>query len=399
MLGGMTDETAGGVRSVVPDIPYIRSRGREQRATFFELFFDLVYVFAITQLSHHLLEHLSWEGAAQTAFLLVAVYWAWNYTTWMANWFDPETVPVRLVLTFVMLASLLMAVAIPEAFEEYGLLFAASYVALQVVRNAFVVSVTPAGDFNRNFRQILAWSVLSAPLWVGGAFADGGARWALWLGALAFDLAAPMARYWLPGMGGTPMSEWQIDGGHFAERFQLFIIIALGESIVVTGVTASSAGLDAAVVVALGVAFVGSTALWWLYFGQAVSSAVRRISATVAEAGQIGRNAYTYLHMPIIAGIIMTAVGDELVIAHPADQLHMAGALVTLGGPALYLLGLMAFEASIGRPQGWRRAAAVLVLVVAIPLAARADGLVVAGLTMALLVALVMTEQIRPETG
>jgi low temperature requirement protein LtrA len=397
MLGEMTDDTTAGVRYVIPDIPYIRSRGREQRATFFELFFDLVYVFAITQLSHHLLERLTWEGAAQTAFLLLAVYWAWNYTTWMANWFDPETVPVRLVLTFVMLASLLMAVAIPEAFEEYGLLFAASYVALQVVRNTFVVSVTPAGDFNRNFRQILAWSVLSAPLWLGGAFAAGGVRWALWLGALALDLAAPMARYWLPGMGGTPMSEWQIDGGHFAERFQLFIIIALGESIVLTGVTASSAGLDAAVVVALGVAFVGSTALWWLYFGQVVSSAVRRISAAVAEAGQIGRNAYTYLHIPIVAGIILTAVGDELIIAHPADQLHMAGALVTLGGPALYLLGLMAFEASIGRPQSWGRAVVVLVLVAAIPLAARANGLVVAGLTTALLVALVMSEQIRRE--
>ena len=399
MLGEMTDETEAGVRSVIPDIPYIRSRGREQRATFFELFFDLVYVFAITQLSHHLLESLSWVGAAQTAFLLLAVYWAWNYTTWMANWFDPETVPVRLVLTFVMLASLLMAVAIPEAFEEYGLLFAASYVALQVVRNAFVVSVTPAGDFNRNFRQILAWSVLSAPLWVGGAFAEDGARWALWVGALALDLAAPMARYWLPGMGGTPMSDWQIDGGHFAERFQLFIIIALGESIVLTGVTASSVGLDAAVVVALGVAFVGTTALWWLYFGQIVSSAVRRISAAVAEAGQIGRNAYTYLHIPIVAGIILTAVGDELVIAHPADQLHMAGALVTLGGPALYLLGLMAFEASIGRPQSWPRAVAVLVFVAAIPLAARANGLVVAGLTTALLAALVMTEQIRRESA
>jgi low temperature requirement protein LtrA len=399
MLGEMTDETAAGVRSVIPDIPYIRSRGREQRATFFELFFDLVYVFAITQLSHHLLERLTWEGAAQTAFLLLAVYWAWNYTTWMANWFDPETVPVRLVLTFVMLASLLMAIAIPAAFEEYGLLFAASYVALQVVRNTFVVSVTPAGDFNRNFRQILAWSVLSAPLWLGGAFAAGGARWALWLGALALDLAAPMARYWLPGMGGTPMSEWQIDGGHFAERFQLFIIIALGESIVLTGVTASSAGLDAAVVIALGVAFVGSTALWWLYFGQVVSSAVRRISTAVAEAGQIGRNAYTYLHIPIVAGIILTAVGDELVIAHPADQLHMAGALVTLGGPALYLLGLMAFEASIGRPQGWGRAVVVLVLVAAIPLAARANGLVVAGLTTALLATLVITEQIRRESA
>jgi low temperature requirement protein LtrA len=241
--------------------------------------------------------------------------------------------------------------------------------------------------------------VLSAPLWLGGAFAAGGARWALWLGALALDLAAPMARYWLPGMGGTPMSEWQIDGGHFAERFQLFIIIALGESIVLTGVTASSVGLDAAVVVALGVAFVGSTALWWLYFGQVVSSAVRRISATVAEAGQIGRNAYTYLHIPIVAGIILTAVGDELVIAHPADQLHMAGALVTLGGPALYLLGLMAFEASIGRPQGWWRAVVVLVLVAAIPLAARANGLVVACLTTALLAALVISEQIRRESA
>src|SRR5918995_6433577 len=118
MLGGMTDETAAGVRSVIPDIPYIRSRGREQRATFFELFFDLVYVFAITQISHHLLEHLTWDGAAETAFLLLAVYWAWSYTTWMANWFDPETVAVRLVLVYVMLASLLMSVAIPAGFDD-----------------------------------------------------------------------------------------------------------------------------------------------------------------------------------------------------------------------------------------------------------------------------------------
>jgi low temperature requirement protein LtrA len=111
----MAEPTDPGRGSVIPNIPYIRARdGREQRATFFELFFDLVYVFAITQLSHHLLADLTWEGAAETAFILIAVYWAWNYTTWMANWFDPETVPVRLVLIFVMLASMLMAVAIPE---------------------------------------------------------------------------------------------------------------------------------------------------------------------------------------------------------------------------------------------------------------------------------------------
>ena len=124
--------------TVVPDILYVRRGEGERRATYFELFFDLVYVFAVTQLSHHLLADLTWSGAAQTAFLLLAVYWAWNYTTWMANWFDPEVTAVRLVLAFVMLASLLMAVAIPEAFGDHGLLLAASYCALQLVRNAFV---------------------------------------------------------------------------------------------------------------------------------------------------------------------------------------------------------------------------------------------------------------------
>jgi low temperature requirement protein LtrA len=176
--------------SVIPDIRFIRSGDGERRATYFELFFDLVYVFAVTQLSHHLLGDLTWAGAAQTTFLLLAVYWAWNYTTWMTNWFDPEVAPVRLVLVAVMLASLLMAVSIPEAFEDHGLLFAASYCALQVVRNAFVVLVTPPGDFHRNFSQILAWSVLSVPLWIGGALADDRLRWGLWLAALATQAGA-----------------------------------------------------------------------------------------------------------------------------------------------------------------------------------------------------------------
>ncbi len=222
---------------IIPELPIIRAQGEgEQRATFFELFFDLVYVFAVTQLSHHLLVHLDWSGAAQTAFMLVAVYWAWNYTTWMTNWFDPDTAPVRLVLVFVMLASLLMSVAIPDGFGEHALLFACAYSGLQIGRNAFVVAVTPRGRFNQNFRQILAWSILSAPLWVAGGIVDSEAlRWALWLGALALDLAAPLATYWLPGVGATPMSQWQIEGAHFGERFQLFVIIALGESIVLAG--------------------------------------------------------------------------------------------------------------------------------------------------------------------
>ena len=383
--------------SVIPDIPYIRRRdAAEQRATFFELFFDLVYVFAVTQLSHHLLANLSWQGAAEMAFMLIAVYWAWNYTTWMANWFDPETIPVRLILVFVMLTSLLMSVAIPAGFGDQALLFACSYSALQIGRNAFVVVVTPTGDFNRNFKQILAWSVLSAPLWVAGGLASEELRWMLWLAALGLDLAAPLVMYWIPRVGRTPTSQWEINGGHFAERFQLFVIIALGESIVLTGVTASDTGLGGAHVIALGLAFLGSTALWWLYFGHvgaAVADAIGR--STADQVGRMGRDVYTYLHLPIIAGIVLVAVGDELAVAHPDEALHWTGALVTLGGPALYLLGVMACAARVGRPQSWPRGFVVILLLAAIPLAALAPAIVVSAALIVLLGSLVVAEELR----
>jgi low temperature requirement protein LtrA len=384
------------MRELIPDLPIIRAEG-EQRATFFELFFDLVYVFAVTQVSHHLLADLSWPGAAETAFMLVAVYWAWNYTTWMTNWFDPDTAPVRLVLVFVMLASLLMSVAIPEGFGARALLFACAYSGMQIGRNAFVVAVTPSGAFNQNFRQILAWSVLSAPLWVAGGVVDGEAlRWALWLGALALDLAAPLLTYWLPGVGTTPMSQWQIEGAHFGERFELFVIIALGESVVLAGATASNTGLGVEVVAALLLAFLSSTALWWLYFGQMAGIVLERIRAAPAdERGRIGRDIYTYLHLPIIAGIVLVAVGDELVIAHPRDALHTAGALVALGGSALFLAGLMACAARLGQPQRRSQVVAVVALLAAVPLVTGADGVVVAAAVTALLGALVVTEHSR----
>jgi low temperature requirement protein LtrA len=389
---------ATGASQIVPELPIMRTRGAgEQRATFFELFFDLVYVFAVTQLSHHLLADLTWTGAAQTAFMLVAVYWAWNYTTWMTNWFDPDTTPVRLVLVYVMLASLLMSVAIPEGFGKHTLLFACAYSGLQIGRNAFVVAVTPPGRFNQNFRQILAWSVVSAPLWVAGGIADAdGLRWALWLGALGMDLAGPLAMYWMPGYGRTPMGQWQIEGAHFGERFQLFVIIALGESIVLAGATASDTGLSLEVVAALLLAFLSSTALWWLYFGQVAGTVLERIRlATLEDRGQIGRDIYTYLHLPIIAGIVLVAVADELVIGHPADDLHNAGALVALGGPALFLIGLIAVAARIGHPQSVPRVVSVLALLAAVPIAAGASGLLAAALVTALLAGLVVVEHPR----
>jgi low temperature requirement protein LtrA len=385
---------------VVPDIRFIRPRGREQRATFFELFFDLVYVFGVTQLSHHLLEAgLSWSAAAETALMLIALYWAWNYTTWMANWFDPETTAVRLILIVVMLASLLMAVAIPEGFDARALLFAASYVGLQIARNAFVVAVTPPGPFHRNFQQILAWSVLSAPLWIAGGVIDD-ARWPLWVAALAVDLAAPLVRFWLPGVGKTPHQQWQIDGGHFAERFELLVIIALGESIVLTGVTASDVGLSASVTVALGLAFMSSTALWWLYFSDTARLLAGRIGASgFEETGALGRDVFTYLHLPIIAGIVLMAVGDELVIAHPSEALDLSGAVTMLGGPALYLIGLVGCLLRIGVGMSWTTVITVVILIGAVPLATLVSGLATLTFLVIVLVGLAVVDQRRQATA
>ena len=396
----MSEAAGASEPTVVPDIRYIRPRGREQRATFFELFFDLVYVFAVTQLSHHLLgAGLTWTAAAQTALMLIAVYWAWNYTTWMANWFDPDTNAVRLILIVVMLASLLMAVAIPEGFGARALLFAASYVGLQVARNAFVVVVTPPGPFNQNFRQILTWSVLSAPLWIAGGIIDD-ARWPLWLIALGVDLAGPLVRFWLPGWGSTPHRLWEIDGNHFAERFELFVIIALGESIVLTGVTASNAGLSASVTVALGLAFVSSTALWWLYFSGTARILVDRISGSrVDEVGALGRDVFTYLHLPIIAGIVLMAVGDELVIAHPNEALELSGALTMLCGPALYLVGLVGCLIRVGHEMPWPTVGTVVILLAAVPLATMVNGMVTLGFVVVVLVALAIFDERRRATA
>jgi low temperature requirement protein LtrA len=190
------------------------------------------------------------------------------------------------------------------------------------------------------------------------------------------------------------MSQWQIEGAHFGERFQLFVIIALGESVVLAGATASDTGLSLGVVTALLLAFLSSTAMWWLYFGQVANTVLERIRmATADERGQIGRDIYTYLHRPIIAGIVLVAVGDELVIAHPTDQLGDAGALVALGGPAVFLAGLMACAARLGEAQSRLRAVALVALLAAVPLVGSLDGLVVATLITALLSGLVVAEQ------
>jgi low temperature requirement protein LtrA len=366
--------------------------GEEQRATTLELFFDLVFVFAITQLSHHLAAHLDLEGAAETLFLLLVVWWAWIYTTWMTNWFDPESPVVRSILITVMLASLLMAIAIPEAFGDRALLFATSYSALQIVRNLFAVFGSPRDwPLRPALTRILIWSVAVAVLWVLGGALGEPALIGVWLGALLLDYAGPYAGYWNPWQGRSPTTDWEIESAHFAERFQLFIIIALGESIVVTGATAAGLDITLARGTAIAVAFLGSAALWWLYFDYVARIAQVRLDRA-DDKGRLARDAYTYLHIPMIAGIIVTAVGDELVIAHPDERLSGPELATVAGGPALYLLGHVGFRLRMARSLSTKRLGAAVAVCVAGAIGAVLPALATATLVLAVLVGLIVAE-------
>jgi len=371
-----------------------RRVGETQQTTTVELFFDLVYVFAVTQLSHQILDDLSVAGVARAAFLLLIVWWAWIYTTWMANWFDPaSSSAVRGVLTAVMLASLLMAAALPEAFGDRALLFAGSYVALQVGRNAAAASLLDRRHRLRDvFERLLVWSAASGVLWLAGATLDSDQRLLLWLPALALELAAPAAGYWLPGRGRAATTDWDVEGAHFAERCQVFIIIALGESIVVTGATAAAAGLTATVVLCLVVAFAETAALWWLYFGAAAEQA--RVSIRDYEdPGRLARDAYTYFHLPIVAGIIATAVANDLLIGAPHEAPGGVGVAMILGGPALYLLGETLFTWRVTGAASGKRLSVAALLILLVPLGGQISTLLLSLMVASLLSALAVWER------
>jgi low temperature requirement protein LtrA len=378
---------------------HLRPRdGSEQAITSVELFFDLVYVFAVTQLSHLILDDLSAGGLARAAFLLLVVWWAWIYTTWMVNWFDPASAAVRIVLVGVMLASLLMAAALPEALDEHGVLFAVSYVVLQVGRNAAGALLLARDNPLRSvFERLVAWSAVSGALWLAGAALHGDDRLLLWAPALILDLLAPVAGYWLPGRGRAATTEYDVDGGHFAERCQGFIIIALGESIVVTGATAAAAGLDTTVVVCLIVAFLETAALWWLYFGTAAQHS-RTLMSESDDPGRLARDAYTYLHLPIVAGIIGAAVGDDLLIAEPHHHLHGVGLAVVVGGPALYLLGENLFRRRMTATVNAKRFAAAAGLLALAFLGPHVSALALSVAVTAVLAVLALSEHRSPPT-
>jgi low temperature requirement protein LtrA len=329
--------------------------GTDNRVSPIELFFDLVFVFAVTQLSHYLLGHHDLMGVLQTLVMFLAIWWAWMFTAWATNWLDPGRAPVRLALLVIMLLSLALSTAIPTAFGAGGLVFACAYVAIQLGRTLYTAwakqewqSGTPI-----NLTRASLYFLAAAPLWIVGALdPDPHRRLWWWAGALAIEYSGPVLFFAIPGLGRSRAEEWDISGEHMAERCGLFIIIALGEGVLVTGATFARLDKNAATILALLIAFAGSVAMWWIYFDVGARRG-QDVIEHQAHPGLLGREAYTYGHIPIVAGIIVLAVADEMLLAHPTGRLDLALLAVVVAGGLLFVGGAAVFKRLTNQTGLW----------------------------------------------
>jgi low temperature requirement protein LtrA len=322
-----------------------RIANQHSRVTYAELFFDLVFAYAVTQISHTLLGRFTPLGALQTCLLFLAVWWLWVYTAWITNWLDPEKTPVRVLLFVLMLGGLVLSTSIPKAFESRGLWFALAYSSMAVGRTMFLLASTAPGQTlaRLNAIRILVWLSVSGAFWIAGGLAEGDLRLELWVVALGIEYLSPLAQFWIPKYGASSVADWSVEGGHMAERCAGFVIIALGESIVVTGATFADLTWSTENVTAFVSALLGSIAMWWIYFHKGAEAGSEQISKS-SEPGRLGRLAYTYLHMPIVAGIIVSAVADDLVLTHPEGHSDLRTSLCAIGGPLLFLVGTILFK-------------------------------------------------------
>jgi low temperature requirement protein LtrA len=341
-----------------------REPGEPRQATFLDLFFDLVFVFALFQLSRGLLAHLGWSSALQTAVLLFAVWSVWNYTTEVSNRYDPARPAMQLLVIGSMFGVFVLAAAVPEAFGTRGLVFAGAYVAVQVGRSLFLVAVRGAGQ--RPEVRELFWFGVSALPWLAGAVAHGWARAALWALAVAVDYASLGLGLPTPGLGRASTAEFAFSGEHLAERQRQFFIIALGELILVTGLAiTSSRGFEAAREAAVVAAFATTVLLWRVYIyraGQVLGPAVAEVPNPIRLAIPV-----VYAHPVMVAGLVAISVGDALVITYPAGHTPPAWIAVILGGPALFLAGRAVLEYVVFSRVSKDRVIGVLVLAVVSP--------------------------------
>ncbi len=360
----------------------------ESRVTPLELFFDLVFVFAITQVTGLMSRHPTWEGLGQGLLVLAAIWWAWVGYSWLTNSVDPDEGLNRLAVFAAMAAILVCSLAVPGAFGNEALLFGVAYFVVRALHVVLYIRGTRDDADQRGAILRLTPAMIFGPALLVLAGVLGGTAQALvWIVALSVDYAGPV----LAGVEG-----WRLSPGHFAERHGLIVIIALGESVVAVGAGSGGIGVDAGIVTAAVLGIAIAATLWWAYFDVVAVVAERTLRrATGTDRNRRARDAYSYLHLPMIAGIVLFALGAKKTLAHVDDPLKAVPAVALCGGVALYLLSHIAFRWRNVRSLNRQRLVAAGACLALIPLALSAPALVALGAVAAVCVALVAYEAIH----
>ena len=317
---------------------------RADRVTYVELFFDLVFVFALTQLSAYLYANQTPLGALEGVIMVIALWWSWVATTWVTNWLDPVTLPVRGAVIALAFVALVMSISIADAFAERAWVFAIAYVVLQLGRTGFIVLATWRHDRMAalDFTRVLVWTAAGSVLWIVGALLPLPAQLPFWAMALGLEVLGTLTGFPLPMMGAMDMGRWDVSGAHIAERSALFVLIALGEGLLVTGFAFVDLEITVEATIAMVLAFFTAAAMWWIYFDHG-----ERIGSEAMEAsdapGRLARTSYTFVHLLVIGGIVLTSVGDKELLGHPEEQ-SLSAVITVLGGPLLFLGGTLIFR-------------------------------------------------------
>jgi low temperature requirement protein LtrA len=361
---------------------------REPRTSYLELFFDLVFVFAITQVATLVLDDTSAAGFARSVLVLGMVWWAWSGYAWMTNAVDFRSAGVCLLFLLGMAGSLYMALSIPDAYRDEGAWFAAAYSAVRVLNVVLYDRGLRADAAHRAaFRKLAPWFLLAPALVLAGGLVGGDARVALWALSLAVDVAGTLT------VGGAG---FRVAPGHFAERYALFVIIALGESVVAIGLAGIGLERDATFVVSVAIAFAGVAALWWAYFDWAQLAAERRLPLEAVERrGPLARDLFTFFHFPLVLGIIFYAVAAKKTLAHPLEPLSPAGRWALGVAVAAYLSSFVLQRYRAVRIVAWERIAGAAAALVCSVVLERLDAVLLLGVMLLLLVAVIAVETFR----
>ena len=370
----------------VPRMGMVLRRG--STVSSLELFFDLVFVLAITQCTALMAHDPTWGGIGRGLLVLGLLWWSWVGYAWLTSVVDPDEGPVRLVLFAAMAALLVTSLCVPDAFGDLGTIFAVAYGAVRAAHIAlFVLASRDDPGLRHSVVGLAASTAIGVGVLLTGSLLDGNGRAAVWAAALLFDMAGPLV---------IDPSGWRLVPGHFAERHGLIVIVALGESIVAIGVGAG-AGVDGGVIAAAVLGIAVACALWWAYFDVSALAASQRLAEleSVPVRNRLARDGFSYLHLPMVAAVVLIALGAKSTLAHVGDPLEWETAASLVGGAALYLLAHVAFKLrTLGTVSTDRLVAAVMLLAF-LPLAQRYAALVTIGVVATLLWATLAVESVR----